>query len=126
MSDAKHRIETTVFYMAKEYKFKAEELESQITTLTQKGITELSVTDEKVSRDKNKLLRLMKLVAQHAPEVYVSFLAEAAVIDREVIAAASNLFCSFSSSFMVSSRAMLFSSIVLFIFEDFISVTNLL
>ncbi|SFJ01285.1 hypothetical protein SAMN04487775_11111 [Treponema bryantii] len=95
MSDAKHRIETTVFYMAKEYKFKAEELESQITTLTQKGITELSVTDEKVSRDKNKLLRLMKLVAQHAPEVYVSFLAEAAVIDREVIAAASNLFCSF-------------------------------
>ena len=42
MSDAKHRIETTVFYMAKEYKFKAEELESQITTLSQKGITELS------------------------------------------------------------------------------------
>ena len=95
MSDAKHRIETTVFYMAKEYKFKAEELESQITTLSQKGITELSVTDEKVARDKNKLLRLMKLVAQHAPEVFVSFLVQASVIDREVIAAASNLFCAF-------------------------------
>ena len=81
--------------MAKEYKFKAEELESQITTLTQKGITELSVTDEKVARDKNKLLRLMKLVAQHAPDVFVSFLTEASVIDREVIAAASNLFCAF-------------------------------
>ena len=95
MSDAKHRIETTVFYMAKEYKFKAEELESQITTLSQKGITELSVTDEKVAGDKNKLLRLMKLVAQHAPEVFVSFLVQASVIDREVIAAASNLFCAF-------------------------------
>ena len=79
----------------KEYKFKAEELESQIATLSQKGITELSVTDEKVARDKNKLLRLMKLIAQQAPDIFVSFLTEASVIDREVIAAASNLFCSF-------------------------------
>ncbi len=81
--------------MVTEYKFTSSELESQITTLTQKGITELSVTDEKVAHDKNKLLRLMKLVAQHAPDVFVSFLAEASVIDREVIAAASNLFCAF-------------------------------
>ena len=81
--------------MAKEYKFKAEELESQIATLSQKGITELSVTDEKVAHDKNKLLRLMKLIAQHAPDVFVSFLADASLIDREVISAASKLFCSF-------------------------------
>ncbi len=81
--------------MAKEYKFKAEELESQITTLTQKGITELSVTDEKVAHDKNKLLRLMKLIAQYAPEVFVSFLTDASLIDREVISAASSIFCSF-------------------------------
>ena len=81
--------------MAKEYKFKAEELESQIATLSQKGITELSVTDEKVAHDKNKLLRLMKLIAQHAPEVFVSFLADASLIDREVISAAQNIFCSF-------------------------------
>ena len=80
--------------MITEYKFTSSELEPQISTLTQKGITELSVTDEKVAHDKNKLLRLMKLVAQQAPEVFVSFLAEASVIDREVIAAASNLFCS--------------------------------
>ena len=79
----------------KEYKFKAEELEAQISHLTEKGITELSVTDEKVSRDKNRLLRLIKLVAQHAPQVFVSFYTEASVIDREVIAAASNIFCSF-------------------------------
>ena len=81
--------------MVTEYKFTSQELESQITTLTQKGITELSVTDEKVARDKNKLLRLMKLIAQQAPDVFVSFLAEATVIDREVISAASNIFCSF-------------------------------
>ena len=81
--------------MVTEYKFTSSELESQITTLTEKGITELSVTDEKAAHDKNRLLRLMKLVAQYAPDVFVSFLAEASVIDREVIAEASNLFCSF-------------------------------
>lgn len=81
--------------MSKEFKFKAEELESQIASLSQKGITELSVTDEKVAHDKNKLLRLMKLIAQHAPEVFVSFLVNASLIDREVISAAQSIFCSF-------------------------------
>ena len=88
-------VETTVFFMAKEFKFKGEELESQISTLSQKGITELSVTDKKVACDKNRLLRLMKLVAQHAPQVFVSFYAEASIIDREVVSAAQNIFCSF-------------------------------
>ena len=81
--------------MNKEYKFTSQELESQIASLSQKGITELSVTDEKVAHDKNKLLRLMKLIAQHAPEVFVSFLVDASLIDREVISAAQNIFCSF-------------------------------
>ena len=81
--------------MNTEYKFTSQELESQIASLSQKGITELSVTDEKVAHDKNKLLRLMKLIAQHAPEVFVSFLADAGIIDREVISAAQNIFCSF-------------------------------
>ena len=81
--------------MNTEYKFTSQELESQIASLSQKGITELSVTDEKVAHDKNKLLRLMKLIAQHAPEVFVSFLADASLIDREVISAAQNIFCSF-------------------------------
>ncbi len=81
--------------MEKEYKFKAEELESQIATLSQKGITELSVTDEKTSRDKNKLIRLIKLISKHAPDVFVSFLTDASVIDRELVAAAQEIFCSF-------------------------------
>ncbi|WP_022931080.1 hypothetical protein [Treponema bryantii] len=81
--------------MNTEYKFTSQELESQIATLSQKGITELSITDEKVSHDKNRLLRLMKLIAQHASEVFVSFLVDASLIDREVISAAQNIFCSF-------------------------------
>ena len=90
--------------MSKEFKFKAEELESQIASLSQKGITELSVTDEKVAHDKNKLLRLMRLIAQHAPEVFVSFLADASLIDREIISAAQNIFCSFDIPLTCSEK----------------------
>ena len=90
--------------MAKEFKFKGEELESQISTLSQKGITELSVTDKKVACDKNRLLRLMKLVAQHAPQVFVTFYAEASIIDREVVSAAQNIFCSFDIPLECSNK----------------------
>ena len=81
--------------MNTEYKFTSQELESQIENLSKKGITELAITDEKVAHDKNKLLRLMKLIAQHAPDVFVSFFVNASLIDREVISAAQNIFSSF-------------------------------
>lgn len=81
--------------MNKEYKFSASELESQISTFAQKGITELSVNDESVAKDKRKLLRLINKIAAEAPDLFVSILVDASIIDREVVSAASQLFCSF-------------------------------
>ena len=81
--------------MNKEYKFSADELESQIPQLTAKKITELAVHDEKLSKDKKQLLRLMKSLAEYAPDVFVSFLIDASVIDREVVLAAQKIYCSF-------------------------------
>ena len=78
----------------KEYKFSTNQIESQIPLLSQKGITEFSVHDEKLASDKNSLLKLMKLAATKAAEVYFSFYIEASAIDREIIAALQNLFCS--------------------------------
>ena len=80
--------------MKTEYKFSTNQIESQIPLLTQKGITEFSIHDEKLSRDKNHLLKLMRLAAKKAPDVYFSFLIDAVSIDREVIAALQELFCS--------------------------------
>lgn len=81
--------------MEKQYKFKIEDLNTQINTLIKNGVTELIITDEKVSRDKKTLLKVINLVAQNAPDMFVSILVDAAVIDKEVCAAATQVFISF-------------------------------
>ncbi len=81
--------------MTIEYKFTSSELESQITTFAQKGITEFSIHDPAVAKDKRRVLKIINLVAQHAPDVFVSILIDASCLDREVAAAATQIFCSF-------------------------------
>ena len=81
--------------MAKEYKFSAAELESQISHLAEKGITELSINDLELSKDKKKLIRLINKIAEQAPDLFVSILVNASVIDRELVTAASQIFLSF-------------------------------
>ena len=90
--------------MQTEYKFTSSELEAQIATLTQKGITEFSIHDSDVAKDKRRVLKLINLIAQHAPDVFVSILVDAAVIDREVAAAATQIFCSFDIPLEVQSK----------------------
>ena len=87
-----------------EYKFKTSELETQIETLSQKGITEFSIHDESLAKDKRRVLKIINLIAQYAPDLFVSILAEASVIDREVAAAATQIFCSFDIPLEVQSK----------------------
>lgn len=81
--------------MKEEYNFTADELEAQISHLTEKGITELSIHDEAVSKDKKRILNLFKKIREAAPDVFVSILVDISVIDKETVAAASELFCAF-------------------------------
>lgn len=90
--------------MEKEYKFSAEELESQIKTLSQKGITELYVCDNLISSDKKRILTLLTKISEYAPEVFVSFLTKANIIDKELAAVATNVFCSFNIPFECSQK----------------------
>ena len=90
--------------MITEYKFKTSELEAQIETLSAKGITEFSIHDTSVAKDKKRLLKIINLVARFAPDVFVSILADASVIDREVAAAATQIFCSFDIPLEVTSK----------------------
>ena len=84
--------------MMTEYKFKINELETQIPTFREKGITEFSIHDPAVAKDKKQILKIIDLVARQAPDTFVSILADASVIDREVAAAATQIFCSFDIS----------------------------
>ena len=81
--------------MNKEYKFTSAEFESQIPTFKQKGITEFSIHDSALANDKQKILKIIKLIEKNVPDVFVSLLIKAETLDREVISAAQNIFCSF-------------------------------
>ena len=90
--------------MITEYKFTSQELETQIQTLTQKGITEFSIHDSDVAKDKRRVLKLINLIAQMAPDVFLSILVDASIIDREIAAAATQIFCSFDIPLEVQSK----------------------
>lgn len=81
--------------MNKEYKFSSSEIESQICHLSEKGITEFSIHDDDISKDKKRIIKILKLIKEFAPEVFISIYVQASVIDRETASAAQQVFCSF-------------------------------
>ena len=78
----------------KEYNFSIAEIESHLSTLKAKGVTELSIHDEALSRDKKRILRLIRLIAAEYPELFCSILIDPLAVDREVVSAAAETFCS--------------------------------
>jgi len=80
--------------MENEYKFKSKDIENEIPNLTKKGITEFSIHDEAIAVDKKRVLKILSLIKQHAPEVFVSILVDASIVDKDLINAAGELFCS--------------------------------
>ena len=90
--------------MNKEYNFTQTEFESQIPTFKAKGITEFSIHDPAVAKDKKRILKIINLVAAQAPEVFVSILIDAACLDREIAAAATQIFCSFDIPLECSAK----------------------
>lgn len=90
------RLDRAILYnMNTEYKFTSAEFESQIPTFKEKGITEFAIHDSALAKDKQRILKIIKLIEKNVPDVFVSILINAAALDREVISAAQNIFCSF-------------------------------
>ncbi|MBR1638448.1 MAG: hypothetical protein IJ688_03580 [Treponema sp.] len=80
--------------MDKEYNFSVAQIESQLPSLKEKGITELSLHDEELSRDKKRILCLIRRIASEYPELFCSILIQPAAVDRELLALAAETFCS--------------------------------
>ena len=79
----------------KEYNFSSGEIEKQIPYFSEKGITEFTIHDNDIACNKKRVLKILNLVAQKAPEVFISIRIKAEIIDREIAAAATQIFCSF-------------------------------
>ena len=73
-----------------------QDFEAQIPHLVEQGINEFSICDTKIANDKKRLLKILKLFNDYAPEVFVSILVDASVIDNEVVKLASGIYCSFN------------------------------
>lgn len=87
-----------------EYSFSLKDLDMQLASFAEKGITELSVHDQEIASKKNMLLQFLKKAAIHIPEVYISIVVNPEVIDLEVIDAALKIFCSFEINLCGTSK----------------------
>lgn len=72
-----------------------QDFESVIPHLVEKGITEYTIRDSSLATNKKRVLSILKLFAQYAPDVFVSIYVDASVIDNEVVNVASDVYCSF-------------------------------
>lgn len=77
-----------------EYDFDLTDLDSQLASFSQKGITRFSLHDGKFSRDRALLKKFLSKAKEYIPEVFISVPVEADVIDSEIVSLCKDLFCS--------------------------------
>ena len=76
------------------YSFTIESIFRDLPTFYQKGITELTVNDLKFSSDKEGILRLVKEIKKHCPDLFLSLLIDPKIIDRALVDSLSEIYCS--------------------------------
>lgn len=72
----------------------SQELESSLSTLVERGVTEFTLQDEAILSHKGRLLHFLQVFAERAPDVFLTLPIDAAVLDMDIAKAAGNLFCS--------------------------------
>lgn len=70
------------------------ELESSLSTLAEKGVTEFVLQDEAILSHKGRLLHFLQTFTKRAPDVFLTLPVDASVLDMDIAKAASNLYCS--------------------------------
>lgn len=74
-----------------EYNFETSKIISSLSTFTQKGITEFTVHDKSIARNKKAILELFAAVQKNCPQVFITVPVEANIIDRQLIQAAQEI-----------------------------------
>ncbi|MCR5401485.1 MAG: hypothetical protein K6E78_07805 [Treponema sp.] len=86
--------------MEKQFEFTSDELENKLKGFKQQGITELTVHDQLLAKDKARLIKFLKAVRSDAPELFVSIKISPQIIDMEVVRALSCINCSVEMDFV--------------------------
>lgn len=77
----------------KEYKFNASQLEKDLFSLMDLGITRLIVADEAITSKKEGFLRFVGRAQEEAPDIFYKFYLNPSVIDGQVCQELSQLYC---------------------------------
>lgn len=80
--------------MNKEYRFSAQELETQLDSLSEKKITQIFVSDTHITTNKKRLLDLLKKIEKKASSVFFDFTIDYALLDAEILQALTSIFAS--------------------------------
>lgn len=91
--------------MKDEYNFDLTDLDSQLASFSQNGITRFSLHDGVFSRERNSLKDFLSKAKKYIPEVFISIPVEADVIDSEVVSLCKDLFCSLDIFFRADEIA---------------------
>ena len=79
--------------MEKSYTFKLEQIDSELSTFSERGITEFTLSDEKILSHKGKLIKFLQAFARICPDVFLTLPVEAQILDLDVCKICSELYC---------------------------------
>ena len=76
------------------------ELEKNPKFLLEKNIQQVTISDAELSSDKNRFVKLIKLIEKQVPEVHFTFYLSPAIIDKEIVENLSSIACTLQIDFL--------------------------
>ena len=83
-----------------EFNFSLLELEKNPRFLLEKNIQQVTISDAELSSDKNRFVKLIKLIEKQVPEVHFTFYISPAIIDKEIVENLSSIACTLQIDFL--------------------------
>ena len=83
-----------------EFNFSLLELEKNPKFLLEKNIQQVTISDAELSSDKNRFVKLIKLIEKQVPEVHFTFYISTAIIDKEIVENLSSIACTLQIDFL--------------------------
>jgi hypothetical protein len=83
-----------------EFNFSLLELEKNPKFLLEKDIQQVTISDAELSSDKNRFVKLIKLIEKQVPEVHFTFYISPSIIDKEIVENLSSIACTLQIDFL--------------------------
>ena len=83
-----------------EFNFSLLELEKNPKFLLEKNIQQVTISDAELSSDKNRFVKLIKLIEKQVPQVHFTFYLSPSIVDKEIVENLSLIACTLQIEFL--------------------------